>query len=808
MTSVSLREYNNSTTPLPHVTVAGYYSAPSGVPGGNLPGGGDFIRIGSTGGSPAVCVTEKYSTSGVDHGGTVGSTTISGLTTSGLVVGELVTGDGTSTDIHVAPGTEIASIASTTVTLTLPLIGTATGTQEMSGKFTGDNNGTLIVDAGGDCYQKTDYRGDPHEFGAYGDGPSSGSFTAHDDTIPLQNWLGAYGNVSSLAPSTAPGNFGPWEASVPATYMVSQPLFCPANATIQGSENLANAGTKGSTGSNTPRVSLMATAGFSGTTYVDPTSGFSLQGVLGAYDYCRLSGIAVVGNGFDLIGTGDTHTSTIIDHLTSITGVQIGTPVKGADIPEGTVVTGNSGCAGMSGCTVTVSNAAMASNTGETIAFFGPDAVDVLGKHVTIDSFSLLSQGHYNLECGIPNGDFDGLAVKDTYAQTALDDGFHLPGPCANARLIGDIVALSGSGLSYPSGGGTAWLSGGHGIFYGATEAIIDDGVVEGSAGAAVNFKGASKVSMSNMHIQGNGRNNVGGAASAGIVFDNSVFMSICANHIEGNGGDVLASSQVYFAQTTTFGSDNITFCGNSYAPQVVGNTADVFPSYVYSAAPGAILTNIHLYEAAAQPTVSVIDPAVALLLAPLQVPQFTQNQFSGFTLANTGTATAITVGTGSAADSSNSTIIQLTSTCTVDLAQHGAGGLDTGTVQANKTYNIFAIATGAGSPVTGLAPAASCMASLSNVPAFTDTNFANSGYVAVVQGGVNTGDTTVYNLMTTAGKNLNSIGGARVNTAVWDSSLHIPSGTTISAFSANTGQTLTLSTAWSGTTNVPVVSI
>lgn len=69
------------------------------------------------------------------------------------------------------------------VTMILAAIGSASGNQQTSS----DNGGTLIVDSEStpQCYKKSHYRGDPHEFGAFGDG-------SHDDTPGLQAWLGAY----------------------------------------------------------------------------------------------------------------------------------------------------------------------------------------------------------------------------------------------------------------------------------------------------------------------------------------------------------------------------------------------------------------------------------------------------------------------------------------------------------------------------------------------------------------------------------------------------------------------------------------
>ncbi len=106
--------------------------------------------------------------------------------------------------------------------MTLPATATLAGTVV---NITGDNGGTLILDSvsgNQDCYQKTNYRGDPHEFGAYGRTPVPTGQSGHDDTVPVQNWLAsAYGNVSNLAPGTAPHNFGPWIVTIPGNYLIS-----------------------------------------------------------------------------------------------------------------------------------------------------------------------------------------------------------------------------------------------------------------------------------------------------------------------------------------------------------------------------------------------------------------------------------------------------------------------------------------------------------------------------------------------------------------------------------------------------------
>ncbi len=412
----------------------------------------------------------------------------------------------------------------------------------------------MIIDAGGDCYQKTDYRGDPHEFGAYGDASTNGQ-TGHDDTIPVQNWLGAYGNLSNLAPGTAPGNFGPWNATVPANYLISSPLFCPPNATIRGDENLTNNNTGNQQHFN-PRVNFIASPAnttnpnsqpFSGYTYTSGpvTSPFiGSQAVFGSGAYCRLSGIAVNGNGFNFSESGITNylgsTSTIqVAALQDANGnrIQVGNPVAVTptstifpyDIQPDTVVTAvSSGCPP---CTVTISRPVLGAGATENISFYGPDAVDALGNRLTIDGFSLLANGRYNLYCGLVPGGTDGISIKDSSFQNSALDGIHIPESCSNARLIGNIVADSGR----------------DGVLYGSDDASIEGGVIEESGNAGLHLRSGGHVSVTGMYIQGNGLNNLGGAQGAGIVFDDSKTITVCGNHIEGNGGDTAQSSQVYF---------------------------------------------------------------------------------------------------------------------------------------------------------------------------------------------------------------------------------------------------------------------
>ncbi len=145
------------------------------------------------------------------------------------------------------------------------------------------------------CWQKINYRGDPHEFGAYGDG-------IDDNTGSLENWLGAYG--TPLASSQTKTNFGPWNLTVPGVYDVQNPngvpypLVCPTSGALIAGANLW-AGFKSS---GTPAVTIFADNG--GTHSNWGSSG----AVLAMSDNCRLSGVAINANkiagidGVDILG--------------------------------------------------------------------------------------------------------------------------------------------------------------------------------------------------------------------------------------------------------------------------------------------------------------------------------------------------------------------------------------------------------------------------------------------------------------------------------------------------------------------------
>jgi hypothetical protein len=770
------------------VSVAGYYSAADS-------GGGSYVVLGQ---QSAVCSGYMTSTSA---SGMVGSTTItfSSDYPTDLTIGELVSGSGTN--IQVQAGSEIASISYDhlgnliQITITLPLTGTAAGTTNINLTISGSNGGTLILDSysgsnAHDCYEKTNYRGEPHEWGAYGDGTD-------DDTAALQYWLGAYGAAVTTSTGAAPNpsNFGPWIATIPATYIVSQPLVCPTYAVLTGSANNTAANSSGST-NGSPTVTIMAAPWSDGAPVFKAAANQPLPALMMASDYCRISGIALDAN-----VSGDKYASNPMSSTTSSSNtVQLGsapatfivpgTPVSdtGGCIPSGALVTG----VNTSTYTLTLSvNASATACTDDTVITTGFYTLDVVGTHVAVDSHSLLKNGYWNLYCGSVYE--QGLEVKDSQIVKSYDDGIHVPN-CDNVRLTGDNLQSAGSDLG-PDVTGVN----GAGIYFGGNDLTLADGIVQQAGGPGVLLSGAKHVGITSMIFNTNGQ--YVPATSPNIDIEppqgggySTQDTTICNNRIDTAANDATNSAQIRLGGTI----DNLTFCGNTYQSGSGNNDANVTPWYVYdvSSASPPTLTNTHLYETPAQPPVSVFSPAAQPVLASLAVPQFTQNQIGGLIMSNNLSSpyTELEIAPGSAADSTNATVIQLAQTCTINLNTNGPGGIDNGsTVQPDTTYNIFLIAAAA-SGMGGVATP-NCIASTSSVPLFKQDYFSGSGYFVGATGGTLSTGSTVYNV--------SPLAGVAVGNVLQPTTSDGLSGAAITAFSANLGPAPGVTASWSTPTAV-----
>jgi hypothetical protein len=559
------------------------------------------------------------------------------------------------------------------------LTGTTSGTIPTT--FTGDNGGTLILDGVGtssspDCYQKTNYRGDPHEWGAKGDGIT-------DDTAAMQEWFGAYGNLFSGPPGTAPANFGPWNASIPGTYLVSSPLSCPVNATIQGPSSQFN-----------PIFQVVASSSFQGLLETSNTmQPIVTQAVIGAHTSCRLSGVGVTGNQqvTQLMGGVSSTTTTIT--LASTSNIYVGNAVTDASgfIPIQPIPTSVSGVCSSSSCTgtgtpctptpcVVISQPATGTNSTDFLTFWGPDAVDVLGGHVTIDGFSVLSGGMHNLDCG-DNGSQGTLQVKDTLLQFSTSDNAYIPGNCMDVRLVGDH--FSGAGQNVGTG------SSARGILYGGNEVILADGEIDGSEGVGLDIEGGSDISVTGMDIATNG---VGTSGGQGIHINGATGFSICGNHfIQNDAAFFGTTAQVFFD-----GTNSGVLCGNSYRPDPFATTP--VPQYVYDASSSASVQGVSFYENPPLQTLGVLSPGAAALLPQTQVLPAPRAYLTGLVLSNGSPSTKVNIASGSATDSTGVMVITLPRTfaCTVDLGStnKGLGYLDTGGPSvANTTYFFFAVA-------------------------------------------------------------------------------------------------------------------
>ena len=756
-TANSLDKYSGLTPIL--AIVAGYY-----VPADS--GGGQYI-------SNNPCPDILSGASGTFSAGSTEINPVSG--TTGAVVGSIIVAPG-----FVPAGTEISAVPSGKLELTEPAL--TSGSTSFT--IAGPNGGTLIRTNSGICFYKADYRGDPHEFGAYGDGNAHGG---SGDTVAMQNWLGAYGMVSNPAAISAPANFGPWIASVPATYLVYQPLVCPPYANLQAGANISATQPGNGAGPPNPLVMIEAAQPSGSPALPSLQNTLAQPALIMASQYCRISGIAINVNGNggpgyyfpNLPGSAGSSTTTTVSLSSAApSGVVPGTPLSdtGGCIPSGAVITAVNN--GSTPPNLTISVPATGSCGTDYITITGFYAVDVVGTHVGIDNHSLIKQGYQNIRCG--DTVVDGMQVKDAQIVNAQNDGIHLAGGCSNTRVINDVIQNSGL-----DGMGT-------GIVASGKDLSLEGGVVEDSGGPDVLLNGADLVSITGMAIDGSGQGVSGstGTGDAGIQITGSTNVTINGNRITNSGGDSLPGTpqgaQIRFAGT----SDNISIGTNTYISKTGGSDANFHAPYIYDVTAPVTLTNTHIYETPAQPPVATFTTAAQPILQPLMVPQFTNNQIGGLTMSNDiGTpATKIDIAAGSAADSTNSTIIQLPQGCTVNLANPGANGLDTSSVQPSTTYFVYVIAAAAAGGVV----TPSCMASTSPVaPLFTDSSFTGSGYVLRTQGGSISGGTTVYNVQ--------NLAGASVGDAVWDSSDFSTPNTMISGFTANAQPSGTATGSWTG---------
>ena len=616
--------------------------------------------------------------------------------------------DGSGQSLYVPEGAEIATTNGSTLTLTQPA--NQSGTPTLTAY--GDNGGTQIRDASGRCWYKTNYRGDPHEFGAYGDGKT-------DDTVPVQNWFGAYGTYVSTTAGNAPANFGPWIATIPANYKVSQQLYCPFFAVLQGTANITS-GTPGGMPVSPPAASP-AVRIFADHTVTFPSNATAL---LTANSYCRISGLAI-----DAMG---------------------------------------------------VSNGTNAI-----------DAVDIQGTHIGIDNHSLIENGNININC--PGGyaaTLDGLQVKESQIQNALSDGIHIGNGCSNVRLIGDIVENNNTQL----------ISGayGSGIFASGKDLNIQDGIVEGNNGRGVYIYSAFGVKISGMTFAGSGTEYPAGLSYPypAIDISGSIDITLSGSLFQGTGTDVFSGSltpQIPNAADILFSgnADDVTISGNVHQLRDDGS-GNATPAYIFDVFGTPQLSNIHIYETPEEPAVSLFSAAAQPVLGPSLIPQFTRNQIGGLTMTASGPV--VQIAAGSAADSTNSTIIQIPQAgCQVNLNSTGAGGLDLGGgAHVNTTYFIYVIAAAVGSNISTVTTP-NCMASTSPLnPSFTQASFHGSGYFLRTAGGTVSGSGTVYNVGdlvgVAAGNMLQATSGANL------------AGAHIKGFTANDGPGQTYSGTWTGT--------
>jgi hypothetical protein len=337
---------------------------------------------------------------------------------------------------------------------------------------------------------------------------------------------------------------------------------------------------------------------------------------------------------------------------------------------------------------------------------------------VTVDGFSALINGHYNLYCGTGAG---GLQLKDSEFISSQSDNVYLTSGCSNTRLIGDIVTTAGT-----STGGTTGDPNARGVVFSSVDITVAGGSIEQSNGTGLDLTGANYVSVSDMYFNENGYYN---GASA-ILVKNANTVSVCGNHILRSGvnsGGILPGpgvSQVLFSGS----NDNVSFCGNTYQPALMSagicggmSQPPCWPQYVYDASSFTVLTNASFYENPESQVLGVLSPSAASVLPIAQVLPAPRSFLTGLVLANDATSPNDTDSTGVA-------VTPTPSGCKVDLSNNGLLGLDTGSLAASTTYFFFVVADLAPT-TTGLGTATpSCIASAHLSPNLS-SSYTHYGY-------------------------------------------------------------------------------
>lgn len=125
------------------------------------------------------------------------------------------------------------------------------------------------------CFSRQSWQYTPKEWGAAENCCAAGAI---DDTVALQSWLNTAQSFINL-----PNNS---HQSTPGNSLITMPLTCPANTTIQGPTNIV--------GTTTPLYVITAAPNGVTNPFVGSVSGGTHNGaVIKAYDFCRLSGIGI-----------------------------------------------------------------------------------------------------------------------------------------------------------------------------------------------------------------------------------------------------------------------------------------------------------------------------------------------------------------------------------------------------------------------------------------------------------------------------------------------------------------------------------
>jgi hypothetical protein len=396
---------------------------------------------------------------------------------------------------------------------------------------------------------------------------------------------------------------------------------------------------------------------------------------------------------------------------------------------------------------------------------------------------SYLSGGVVGFNCNFPTAGVN----SEIYDSTILNSvGNGIDGHCPNVKIQRNVI----SGVQ------------GDGIHLANAQSIVEGNVIEQNVGNGLSCVNGNQIGIEDNWFDNNGKSTTM-PYGQNLLINGCQAVSVAGNqfHRSNPGGEIgplpapSDTAHVLFEGL----NDSIAMAGNSY--YVGSDTANVAirPDYdvefATPAAPGSpptVVTNFSFADAPTPQNKGVFGPNALAALGPLPTAA-PENFLTGYVASNSGSSATLSIGGGSAMDSSNSMLINLPSGCSVNLGTNGAGGLDSGSVAPSTQYNFFAFGQGS----YGSSPA--CIATLGTNPvtapsfvkAFPPPNVCNGtppAYAVALTANVTPNSNVLVSAASLNGSSgLNPLAGLAVGDAVADcvNNSYITTGSTISSLSS-----------------------